>query len=386
MIENKSQMSFTESDNEYMLRALKLAKQGRFSTSPNPNVGCVIVNDGVVVGEGFHQKAGTGHAEVHALAAAKANSVNATCYVTLEPCSHFGRTPPCAAALVKSGVKRVVIAMVDPNPKVAGRGITILEEAGIKVEVGLLTEQAEALNLGFITRMKLNRPRITVKMASSLDGKTALKNGQSQWITGPEARADVQYYRAQQSAILTGNQTVFADDPSLNVRYQELLNSPAFDSALMNESNLRQPMRIILDSNNQLTLKEKLFDLPGKVIIVSLYARDASLFNACKADVEQIICTADSNNRIDLNALMKLLNEYEINDLWVEAGATLAGDFFKNGLVDEFILYQATKLMGDQSRNLVNLPEFSTMNDIVKLKLQSVVIIGDDIRLINHRE
>ena len=379
-------MPFTELDKKYMQRAIELAKRGRFTTSPNPNVGCVIVNDHTIVGEGFHQIAGSGHAEVHALAAAKLQATNATCYVTLEPCSHYGRTPPCALALVKAGVKRVVVAMVDPNPKVAGRGIAMLEAAGIVVDVGLLTKQAEALNLGFITRMQLKRPRVTVKMASSLDGKTALKNGLSQWITGPQARADVQYYRAQQSAILTGNKTVFADDPSLNVRYQELLNSPAFDSELVNENNLRQPIRIILDSHNQLSLQEKLFELPGKVLIVSLNARDVSAFKDCKADVEQLICAADTNNRIDLKALMKLLNEYEINDLWVEAGATLAGELFKNDLVDEFILYQATKLMGDQSRNLVNLPNFSTMNDIIQLKLHSVTQIGNDIRLINHRE
>ncbi|MEL0660671.1 bifunctional diaminohydroxyphosphoribosylaminopyrimidine deaminase/5-amino-6-(5-phosphoribosylamino)uracil reductase RibD [Psychromonas arctica] len=379
-------MSFTELDKEYMLRAIELAKYGRFTTSPNPNVGCVIVKDGTIVGEGFHKKAGTGHAEVHALAAAKEQAKGATCYVTLEPCSHYGRTPPCALALVKAGVKRVVVAMVDPNPKVAGRGLSLLEEAGIIVEVGLLTEQAEALNPGFITRMKLKRPRVTVKMASSLDGKTALKNGLSQWITGPQARADVQYYRAQQSAILTGNKTVFADDPSLNVRYQELVNSPAFDSALLDETNLRQPIRIILDSHNKLTLQEKLFDLPSKVLLVSLSARDTASFSGCKAEVEQIICTQNENNKIDLHALMSLLNQHEINDLWVEAGATLAGEFFKNNLVDEFILYQATKLMGDQARNLVNLPNFSTMNDIITLKLHSVTQIGDDIRLINHRE
>ena len=379
-------MSFTELDKEYMLRAIELAKHGRFTTSPNPNVGCVIVKDGAIVGEGFHKKAGTGHAEVHALAAAKDQAKGATCYVTLEPCSHYGRTPPCALALVKASVKRVVVAMVDPNPKVAGRGLSLLEEAGIIVEVGLLTEQAEALNPGFITRMKLKRPRVTVKMASSLDGKTALKNGLSQWITGPQARSDVQYYRAQQSAILTGNKTVFTDDPSLNVRYQELVNSPSFDSTLLGEADLRQPIRIILDSHNKLTLQEKLFDLPGKVLLVSLTVRDTVSFSACKADVEQIICTQNENNQIDLDALMSLLNQHEINDLWVEAGATLAGEFFKNNLVDEFILYQATKLMGDQARNLVNLPNFSTMNEVIQFKLQSVKQIGDDIRLINHRE
>jgi len=379
-------MPFTETDQKYMQRAIELAKKGRFTTSPNPNVGCVITLNDEIVGEGFHLKAGAGHAEVNALAIAKEKSLGATCYVTLEPCSHFGRTPPCALALVKAGVKRVVIAMVDPNPKVAGRGISILEEAGIIVEVGLLTTQAEQLNLGFITRMKFKRPRITVKMASSLDGKTALKNGESKWITGEAARADVQYFRAQQSAILTGINTVLLDNPSLNVRYQELINSPQITPELLPEANVRQPIRIILDSNNKLTLQEHLFSLPGKVLIVSLTARDRSDFDLCTADVEQIICPKNDLNKIDLHELMSLLNQYEINDLWVEAGATLAGELFKCDLVDEFILYQAIKLMGDQSRSLVNLPHFSTMNDIIKLKLQSVVQIGDDIRLINHRE
>jgi len=379
-------MLFTELDTIHMKRAIDLAKRGRFTTSPNPNVGCVIVNNNIVVGEGFHQQAGLAHAEVNALAMAGKQANGATCYVTLEPCSHFGRTPPCALALVKAGVKRVVVAMVDPNPKVAGSGIAILEDAKIQVDVGLLTKQAEALNLGFIKRMKHKRPRITVKMASSLDGKTALKNGVSQWITGPVARADVQYYRAQQSAILTGVATVLADDPSLNVRYQELIESPRFDSDLVNESTLRQPIRIILDSQNKLSLQEKLFSLPGKVILVSLVPRDTTEFNNHQADIEQIICKANPQGRIDLNALMPALNECEINDLWVEAGATLAGDFFNHALVDEFILYQATKLMGDQGRNLVNLPNFSTMNEVIQFKLQSVKQIGDDIRLINHRE
>lgn len=379
-------MLFTELEQHYMQRAILLAKKGRFTTSPNPNVGCVIVLNGNIVGEGFHQKAGTAHAEVHALSMAKEQSRGATCYVTLEPCAHYGKTPPCALALVKAGVKRVVVAMVDPNPQVAGRGIAILQDAGIQVDVGLLTEQAEQLNLGFITRMKLKRPRVTVKMASSLDGKTALSNGVSKWITGPEARADVQYYRAQQSAILTGNQTVFADDPSLNVRYQELINSPVFVSELVSETTLRQPIRIILDSHHKLSAQQKLFDLPGKVLLVSLTTRDMSEFEQTQAQVELVICSANENNQIDLPSLMTILNDYEINDLWVEAGATLAGEFFKVNLVDEFILYQAAKLMGDQGRNLVNLPNFSTMNDIIKLKFHSVTQIGDDIRLINHRE
>jgi len=378
-------MLFTSADTQHMQRAIALAKKGRFTTSPNPNVGCVIVKAGEKVGEGFHQRAGEGHAEVNALVMAGNKTIDSTCYVTLEPCSHFGRTPPCALALVKAGVKRVVVGMVDPNPKVAGRGIAILEEAGIQVDVGLLTSEVEALNLGFITRMKDKRPRITVKMASSLDGKTALKNGQSKWITGPDARADVQYYRAQQSAVLTGIGTILADDPSLNVRFKELLNSADFDPSLLNEENLRQPTRIILDSKNQLSLQEQVFALPGKVILVSLSPRDKTAFETLEADVEQIICQQNKQGRIDLNHLITHLNEHEINDLWVEAGATLAGEFFNLGLVDEFILYQAPKLMGDQSRNLVNLPNFSTMDDTLQFKLHSVTKIGDDIRLINHR-
>ncbi|MGB5444233.1 MAG: bifunctional diaminohydroxyphosphoribosylaminopyrimidine deaminase/5-amino-6-(5-phosphoribosylamino)uracil reductase RibD [Psychromonas sp.] len=378
---------FSELDTHYMARAITLAKKGRFTTSPNPNVGCVIVVDGVIVGEGFHQQAGLGHAEVNALAIAKEKAENATCYVTLEPCSHFGRTPPCAMALVKAGVKRVVVAMVDPNPKVAGRGIRILQEAGIQVDVGLLEKEANGLNLGFIKRMQVKQPRVTVKLASSLDGKTALKNGQSQWITGADARCDVQYFRAQHSAVLTGSGTVIADDPSLNVRYQELKNHPDFDVTLQ-ASEIRQPIRIILDSHNKLTLQEKLFSLAGKVLLVSLAPRHdlEELQDTTVAQVEQLICADDGQGRINLNDLLTQLNDHEINDLWVEAGATLAGEFFNQQLVDQFILYQAAKLMGDQARNLVNLPDYSNMDDVVQLTLQDVALIGNDMRIISNRE
>ena len=376
---------FSDQDKTYMGLAIKLAKKGRFTTAPNPNVGCVIVANNIIVGEGFHFKAGEPHAEVHALALAETKAINATCYVTLEPCSHFGRTPPCAIALTKAGVKRVVIAMVDPNPKVAGRGIKILEEAGISVEVGLLETEAKALNLGFIKRMQTKTARVTVKMAASLDGKTALENGESQWITGPKARIDVQHYRALQSAILTGSGTVISDDPSLNVRFSELQQAPDF-SYEINESQLRQPIRIILDSHNKLTLQEKLFTLAGKVILVSLAPRDDLAKLNCIADVEQIICKDDGHGRIDLNALLTQLNQYEINELWVEAGAKLAGEFFNQQLVDQFILYQAPKLMGDQARNLVNLANYSKMDDVVQLSLQDVTLIGDDIRIISNRD
>jgi diaminohydroxyphosphoribosylaminopyrimidine deaminase/5-amino-6-(5-phosphoribosylamino)uracil reductase len=375
---------FSDLDKYYMSRAILLAKKGRFTSSPNPNVGCVIVANNIIVGEGFHQRAGFAHAEVNALAMAQDKAKGATCYVTLEPCSHFGRTPPCALALSKAGVKRVIVAMVDPNPKVAGEGITILEKAGIQVDLGLLENEALDLNRGFIKRMQVKEPRVTVKLAGSLDGKTALKNGQSQWITGPEARCDVQYFRALQSAILTGSGTVIADDPSLNVRYESLKNHPDFDLALA-PSEIRQPMRIILDSHNKLTLKEKLFSLEGKVLLVSLLPRKdlSKNKNKLNADIEQLIGSDDGHGRIDLKVLLTQLSDYEINDLWVEAGATLAGEFFNHQLVDQFVLYQAPKLMGSQARNLVNLPDYEKMDDVVQLTLQDVVLIGNDIRIIS---
>jgi diaminohydroxyphosphoribosylaminopyrimidine deaminase/5-amino-6-(5-phosphoribosylamino)uracil reductase len=376
---------FSALDTQYMSRAIDLAKKGRFTTSPNPNVGCVIVNNNAIVGEGFHFKAGLPHAEVNALAMAQNSAIGATCYVTLEPCSHYGRTPPCAVALTKAGVKRVVVAMQDPNPKVAGRGIQILRDAGIEVVVGLLEQDAQCLNRGFIHRMQYQKPRVTVKLASSLDGKTALQNGQSQWITGSTARVDVQYYRAQQSAILTGVGTVLLDNPSLNVRYNELQQAPSFSNEI-DEQSLRQPIRIILDSNNKLTLKEHLFSLPGKVLIVSLSARLDLNNKVFSADVEQIIGINDGKGRIDLNDLLDRLNNYEINDLWIEAGATLSGAFFNNNLVDEFILYQAPKLMGDLARNLVTLPNFSEMDDVIQLSIKDVAIIGNDIRIISNRD
>lgn len=376
---------FSDLDKHYMSRAIALAKKGRFTTSPNPNVGCVIVSKNIIVGEGFHLKAGLAHAEINALTSAQTQAANATCYLTLEPCSHYGRTPPCALALTKAGVKRVVIAMVDPNPKVAGRGIEILEAAGIEVNVGLLENEARSLNLGFIKRMQHKLPRVTVKLAASLDGKTALKNGQSQWITGSEARVDVQYYRAMQSAILTGSGTVLADDPSLNVRYAELQQSTDFNHEV-EQSAIRQPIRIVLDSHNKLTLNEKLFNTSGKVLIIALCPRADLQHKEFKADVEHMTCVDDGHGRINLPALLSLLNEYEINDLWVEAGATLAGELFAHDLVDEFILYQAAKLMGDQARNLVNLPNFSKMDEVVQLSLKQVTLIGNDIRIISNRD
>ncbi|AGH80827.1 bifunctional diaminohydroxyphosphoribosylaminopyrimidine deaminase and 5-amino-6-(5-phosphoribosylamino) uracil reductase [Psychromonas sp. CNPT3] len=376
---------FSEQDKEYMSRALELAKKGRFTSAPNPNVGCVIVLDDIVVGTGFHFKAGQGHAEVYALAMAGSKAQSSTCYVTLEPCSHFGRTPPCALALIKAGVKRVCVAMRDPNPQVAGQGIKLLQDAGIEVSVGLLEPQAKQLNLGFINRMLHKRARVTLKLGASLDGKTALKNGKSQWITGSQSRCDVQHFRAQQSAILSSASTVLADDPSLNVRFEELQQSMYFKGEISAEQ-LRQPLRIILDSRNKLTGQEKIFSLPGDIILVALQLRhDLSDFKGV-AQVQSVVCPADEAGNIDLRSLLKLLNRYELNDIWLEVGATLAGAFFKAQLVDQFILYQAPKLMGAQARSLVNLDDFSTMDDVLQLTLQEVTVIGNDIRIISNRD
>jgi diaminohydroxyphosphoribosylaminopyrimidine deaminase/5-amino-6-(5-phosphoribosylamino)uracil reductase len=287
-------------------------------------------------------------------------------------------------ALTKAGVKRVVIAMLDPNPKVAGKGMVILQAANIDVEVGLLENEAKQLNRGFIKRMKTRRPRVTVKLASSLDGKTALANGQSKWITGPKARIDVQGFRALQSAILTGVNTVLADDPSLNVRFDELQQSEQFYHEI-NASQVRQPIRIILDSNNRLTLKEKLFTLSGRVIIISLSSRN-DLEQSFVAEVEQVIVKEDERHRVDLKALLLTLGKLEINDLWVESGAVLSGQFFEKLLFDEFILYQSAKLMGAHALNLVNLPLYSQMSDVMQLAINDVRLVGDDIRIISNRE
>ncbi|WP_094751836.1 bifunctional diaminohydroxyphosphoribosylaminopyrimidine deaminase/5-amino-6-(5-phosphoribosylamino)uracil reductase RibD [Psychromonas sp. CD1] len=303
---------FSEQDKKYMYQAIELAKKGRFTSAPNPNVGCIIVLNDEIVGSGFHFKAGQGHAEVHALAMAGNKALKSTCYVTLEPCSHFGRTPPCAIALIKAGVKRVCIGMLDPNPQVSGQGVKFLQDAGIDVNVGLLEKQTKQLNLGFIKRMLHRRARISVKLGASLDGKTALRNGLSQWITGTQARIDVQYFRAQQCAILSSSSTVLADDPSLNVRFDEFKKSNNFKNEI-NKEQLRQPIRIILDRKNKLTLKEKIFTLPGKIILVTLKGRNDVKTMKNVAQVEQLICPQDKFGGIDLHILLKLLNKYELN-------------------------------------------------------------------------
>jgi diaminohydroxyphosphoribosylaminopyrimidine deaminase/5-amino-6-(5-phosphoribosylamino)uracil reductase len=357
---------FSSIDHQMMAKAISLAKLGQYTTSPNPNVGCVIVKGQQIIGQGYHRKAGEPHAEVHALREAGAQAEGATAYVTLEPCSHYGRTPPCAKGLIEAKVAKVICAMQDPNPQVSGRGIAMLKEAGIEVEVGLLETQANQLNRGFIKRMKTGMPFVSLKMAASLDGKTALANGKSQWITSAKARKDVQIYRAKSSAILSTAQTVIDDNASLNVRYDEL---PEGVHLTLDESSLRQPLRVILDANDRLSNDLRLFQSAGdRLILGSTLAMQHDLLNAA--------------HQFDLPKLLRFLaTEHSINDVWVEAGATLAGQCIQHQVVDELILYLAPKLMGQDSRSLLGLTGISDMADTIDLNIEDIRLIGQDIRL-----
>ncbi|MDO6497646.1 bifunctional diaminohydroxyphosphoribosylaminopyrimidine deaminase/5-amino-6-(5-phosphoribosylamino)uracil reductase RibD [Photobacterium sanguinicancri] len=371
---------FSSLDHSMMLHALQLAKRGRFTTAPNPNVGCVIAQGDHIVGQGYHYQAGQPHAEVFALREAGERAKGATAYVTLEPCSHYGRTPPCAEALVKANVTRVVCAMVDPNPKVAGRGIAMLEAAGIEVQTGLLEADAKALNRGFIKRMQTGLPFVQLKLAASLDGRTALANGESKWITSPQARADVQAYRAQAGAILSTSATVLADDPSLNVRWSELSADIQADYP---QTNLRQPTRIIIDSQNRVSPTCRLAQLPGQTLL----ARRQCDQLAWPESVQQITVpcsdtTSSDTAQIDLKVLMQqLVRDHDINHIWVEAGAGLAGALINAKLVDELILYQAPKLMGSDSRGLVGLLGLTSMSHVPTLTISDVRTVGPDIRI-----
>nr|WP_232603610.1 bifunctional diaminohydroxyphosphoribosylaminopyrimidine deaminase/5-amino-6-(5-phosphoribosylamino)uracil reductase RibD [Photobacterium carnosum] len=365
----------THTDQQMMSRAITLAQYGRYTTAPNPNVGCVIVNDGDIVGEGYHYQAGQPHAEVFALRQAQQRAQGATVYVTLEPCSHHGRTPPCAEALINAKVARVVCGMVDPNPAVAGRGIALLQAAGIRVDVGVLASEAQALNPGFIKQMTHQMPYVELKLAASLDGRTALANGLSKWITGPKARSDVQHFRAQAGAILSTSATVIADNPSLNVRWSEL------DASVQQQypqSALRQPIRVIIDSQNRLTPEYQLFNLPGKTIL----ARTTLGTEVWPDSVQQWkIPTQTNSKQLDLVALMSRLATYGINHIWVEAGAGLAGALLQQQLVDSLILYQAPKLMGRDSRGLIDITGLTSMAQTPLLTITDVGLIGDDIRI-----
>ena len=369
-------MTFSAFDREAMARALELAAHGLETAQPNPRVGCVIARDGRIVGEGWHARAGEAHAEVMALRAAGAAAAGATAYVTLEPCAHYGRTPPCVDALLQANVARVVFAVADPNPRVNGLGARQLRERGVQVESGLLAPEAEALNEGFFKRMRTGRPWVRVKIAMSLDGRTALANGESRWITAAAAREDVQRWRARSSAILTGVGTVLADDPRLDVRLSEPRNGP------------RPPLlRVVLDSRLRMPVEARLFAVPGEVMLVGvppppgLETAHALRLASLSRHATVVTLQADLCGRVSLPETLDLLGAREVNELWVEAGPRLAGALLAQWLVDELILYVAPKLLGPQARPLAELPELTRLQDAPGFVMMEARPIGADLRL-----
>lgn len=373
---------FTDFDRRAMARALELAERGLETTHPNPRVGCVIAQGEEVVGEGWHERAGEPHAEVNALRAAGPRAVGATAYVTLEPCSHHGRTPPCVDALIAARVARVVFALEDPNPRVSGRGAEALRRAGVRVESGLLSAEATQVNPGFLQRMRSGRPWVRVKLAMSLDGRTALANGASQWITAPAAREDVQHWRARSSAILTGIGTVLADDPRLDVR---LPDPPSGGPRL-------QPLRVVLDAGLQTPPSARMLTSGGSVLIMTaahhhteneagLAARRAALA-ARGAAIEEVPAVAGAGaTRLSLPDVLDRLGRREINELWVEAGPRLAGALLRQALIDELIIYVAPKLLGPQARPLIEMAELRNLIEAPDFAVLETRQIGEDVRL-----
>jgi len=367
---------FTAADYTHMARALRLAEHGLYSTQPNPRVGCVLARDGLVVGEGWHDRAGEAHAEVVALRAAGERARGATAYVTLEPCAHFGRTPPCADALIAAGVARIVAACEDPNPSVSGRGMHRMQAAGIACDMGLLRNEARALNRGFMSRMERQRPWVRIKLAMSLDGRTALANGASQWITGEAARADVQHWRARSSAIMTGSGTVLADNPRLTVRADQL----AHERASMESTYFVAPLRVVLDRALMTPRGANLLD--GSVPTLILHGEDSAAVDDRFARVECGAVPLDrSSGGLDLPAVLAMLAQRGDNELQVEAGPRLCGALFTAGLVDELLLYVAPVLLGDSARPLLALPALQTIAEGRRLRVVDQRQIGDDLRL-----
>jgi diaminohydroxyphosphoribosylaminopyrimidine deaminase / 5-amino-6-(5-phosphoribosylamino)uracil reductase len=359
-------VNFTERDARFMARALRLAERGLYTTDPNPRVGCVIVKEGDVIAEGWHERAGEGHAEVQALAVAGDKARGADVYVTLEPCSHVGRTPPCVEALIRAGVRRVVAAMRDPNPLVDGKGLDRLTAAGIEASVGLLETQAEALNVGFISRMRRRKPYVRVKIGASLDGRTALASGESRWITGTAARLDVQRWRARSSAILTGTNTILTDDPELTVR--------EFDIG-------RQPLRIVVDANLRTPPSAKILKVSGSALIVTTNRASAEARAALRAAGAEVIVSPERAGKVDVVPLMRTLAERSINEVLVEAGSRLCGSLLSARLIDEFVFYFAPSLLGSGARGIFNLPDIVKLSDRVPLEFTDVRAVGDDIRI-----
>jgi diaminohydroxyphosphoribosylaminopyrimidine deaminase/5-amino-6-(5-phosphoribosylamino)uracil reductase len=372
-------MSFSAVDHGFMARALQLPRRGLYSTTPNPRVGCVMVRDGSVIGEGWHEQAGLPHAEAVALNAivgagslcvpgnplrGQATAKGATAYVTLEPCSHFGRTPPCADALIEAGVARVVVAMQDPNPLVAGQGMARLAAAGIEVASGLLEAEARELNIGFVSRMTRGRPWLRLKVAASLDGKTALNNGVSQWITGPDARRDAHAWRARSCAVLTGIGTVRDDNPRLTVREVQ---------------TTRQPLRVVIDS--RLETPPDAAVLEGGHVLIAAARDDAARSAALRARGAEIVLLPNADGKVELAGLMQELGRRGINEVLAEAGTRLNGSLLREGCVDELLIYQAPMLIGDAARGMFGLAELSDLAGARRLNIIERRVVGADFRI-----
>ncbi|MEJ2514615.1 MAG: bifunctional diaminohydroxyphosphoribosylaminopyrimidine deaminase/5-amino-6-(5-phosphoribosylamino)uracil reductase RibD [Gammaproteobacteria bacterium] len=360
---------FSAADHHWMGRALALARRGTYSAAPNPRVGCVVVAGDEVVGEGWHERTGGPHAEIVALRSAGDRAEGATVYVTLEPCSHHGRTPPCTDALVAAGVARVVAAMKDPNPRVNGGGLARLAGAGIQVGSGLLESAAVELNAGFVSRMALGRPRTTVKLAASLDGRTAVASGESKWITGAAAREDVQRLRAESCAVVTGIGTVLADDPRLDVRLAEL------------DTGGRAPARVVLDGALRTPPGARLFSRSGPVILFAGRRAPADRRVALEAAGAEILQVPEGPLGLDLAAVLAELARRECNEILVEAGPAVAGAFVSAGLADRLVVYLAPVLLGDEGRGMFRLPGIEGMDDRLQLKITDVRQVGDDLRI-----
>jgi len=357
---------FTPADCEYMARALRLARRGMYTAHPNPRVGCVLVQEGHIIGEGWHRRTGEAHAEIAALEDAGGDAKGATAYVTLEPCSHQGKTPPCTDALIAAGVQHVVAAMTDPNSKISGNGHSALEDAGISVRTGLLQDAAAALNAGFLSRMQRGRPFVRLKIAASLDGKTAMSNGESQWITGEAARDDVQRLRAASGAVTVGIGTVLGDDPSLTVRRDDIDNDGM------------QPLRVVLDSKLRMPASARMLGLPGATTVFCTDDTDRGPLEAAGASIHLVGVQDDG---VDLAAVMNKLADLEINDVLVEAGPTLAGSMLASGLVDELVIYQAPHIMGSETRAMFTTPEWQTIDQRLQVEIADVRKIGADLRI-----
>ncbi len=357
---------FSADDSAHMARALRLATRGRYAAHPNPMVGCVLVNDGEVVGEGWHEQAGEPHAEINALRVAGDRARGATAYVSLEPCAHEGKTPPCADALIDAGVARVVAAMEDPFGDVAGRGLERLREAGVETQIGLMQPAAEALIRGFVSRVTRGRPFVRLKVAASLDGATAMRGGESQWITGAEARADVQRLRASSGAVMTGIGTVLADDPSLDVRDDSL------------DTRGRQPLRVVLDSRLRMPPTARMLALPGTTLVCCAGACRSTELERAGTEVRRFGAHGDVVNVFEVLAA---LAEREINDVLVEAGRRVAGYLLEKGLLDELVIYQSPHIMGSETRGMFETPHWSALADRKSLEITDVRRIGGDTRI-----